>query len=326
MRLNHYSLLIAACLSFPVCCQVLPFSFSAFSEPYQPLTTATAIDEGMLWDDPFWTVPLGFNFDLMGQSFNEIYITAPGCQVLPGLPDAQTVGVIMPYFADIINADFTEYVSPVRYLTEGPPGQQIFKIEWVNAGFWVEGFVHETYNNTTNFQLWLYEGSNDFEVRFGPNSVKEGELVHFEGKPTLLVARNVTWDGENWDGLWTLKGNPASPEVLPIANYGMLNAQNMLNDEPADGQVYRFATGMVSIDEPLDGPSLSIYPTLVDEMIIINRNRSEQTLARVMDMSGRLVDQWTVSGDSGIYPVSGLSSGTYLILIDGHAPVRIVKK
>lgn len=307
--------------------QEFPYTFTAFNETYVPLSEATVIDEGVVWDDPEWVVPIGFDFTYMDETFNQLLFIGSGAQMVPFIQE-QEVALLIPYLSDIMNASFTDFVSPVRYTLEGPAGLRIFKLEWSNVGFYDEGFGFETFNNITNFQLWLYESTNDFEIRFGPNTIKSAEVVHFYGVPGVLLGKNFSLNGESWEALWTLSGNPSSPTVQ-VASLVQddLDPTQLLTGEPADGQVYHFDTGIVSVfEEEQKNLGLIAYPTYVNESINLRSNHEHNVIARVYDVTGRIAQNWVITPGTSVQSTAGLASGSYLIQVDGQEAIRFIKE
>ncbi|MEZ4800124.1 MAG: hypothetical protein R2809_10190 [Flavobacteriales bacterium] len=73
---------------------------------------------------------------------------------------------MVPYLSDVMNASETEVVSEINYQVDGEEGSRIVKVEWKNVGFYDEFAANGTFNNITNFQLWIYETDNSFDFRF----------------------------------------------------------------------------------------------------------------------------------------------------------------
>ncbi|MFM7725329.1 MAG: hypothetical protein ACKO7B_01385, partial [Flavobacteriales bacterium] len=190
--------------------QTFPYGFSVLNDPYTDLLEPISISNADVWDDPFYTASAGFEFTLFETLTNTLGIISPGSQIVnlnEASPD--TVELLAPYFADIMTANDNDPVSPISYQLEGPPGNQVFKLEWKNVGFYGEFQASNSFYNTTNFQLWLYQNSGVIEFRYGPNTIKSGGLIHYFGTgPLVLLGDNVSFDGSGWAGLWALGGDP----------------------------------------------------------------------------------------------------------------------
>jgi hypothetical protein len=88
-------------------------------------------------------------------------------------PNFEADYAILPFEADLIDRGELTGISqsPISYKMEGNAGSRILKIEWKNAGFVGEIGELGTLNDYVNFQVWLFEGSNDVEMHYGPNMV-----------------------------------------------------------------------------------------------------------------------------------------------------------
>lgn len=327
MKTTFLSIILAALVPGLVLSQPFPYTLTSYNEAYVPINESTTIEPGIPWDDPNWIVPIGFTFTYMDETFTEIIISAPGSQVFPMINEQQ-IAVLIPYFADLQNASAVEFVSPVRYVTEGEPGFRIFKLEWSNAGFYFEGAELGTFNNTINFQVWFYESTNDFDIRFGPNSIKNSDVIHFFGQPAVLLGKNVELTGESWEALWSLAGDPSNPEVLLLTSLGEMgpSPDQILSGEPADGQVYHFDTGIVGVEQAqAQEAGLTAWPTVAAESIMMRHTGTEPIAAEVLDLSGRVVASWTVAAASSRYDITALPAGHYVVRTAGFAPVRFIK-
>ena len=58
------------------------------------------------------------------------------------------------------------------------PGRRVLKIEWKNAGIYEEYYDDKVSNDYINFQLWLYEGTNDIGSQRPPWETGAQGLQH----------------------------------------------------------------------------------------------------------------------------------------------------
>ena len=301
--------------------QELPYVFSTFNEPYMDLVNPVSVNNGEIWDDPEYLIPLGFTFDFMGQSMTEIGIIYPGAQLIPVVA-GNLVNVFLPYQSDIIDVGaVTGEVSesPISYLLEGDVGSRILKIEWKNVGFYAEIDALGTANNTTNFQLWLYETTNDIEYRFGNNTIKSPDLVHFVGRPIVGIVKNAILDGSGFDAAWLLDGDPTNPTIFLFLNSGgEPSADDLLDSEPPGGTVYHFDTGIVGVDELPNAHSLQLYPTLADGSLNVIWGGGLPATAEIVDNLGRIISSHTMVNSYDALSVQDVSPGNYFLrLSDG---------
>ena len=144
---------------------------------------------GDFWDDPEFTAPIGFDFEFFGKTHNQIMLIGlGGVLAFEDIYTVDTVDVLIPYLDDLMDLEnFDQNLqSSISYLTEGNPGERIFKLEWKNSGF----YNSNTADNQISFQMWLYETSNDIEFRFGPGSIPNPSIVHEYGGPSIGVMEN----------------------------------------------------------------------------------------------------------------------------------------
>ena len=179
------------------------YLFETLDQPYVPLTEATELspadwDEEAGWDDPEFTVPLGFEFDLAGVAFSELTQYDLGATYFGGTVleyySSAFVFLVGPDtdLADLGNLQNDSLGnSPIRWQTEGEPGEQVFTLEYVNAGMYDEVFsdnAADTYSSL-NFQFRLFEATGVLEVHYGESYLTE---------ETLNFLQQEQWSG--WHG------------------------------------------------------------------------------------------------------------------------------
>jgi hypothetical protein len=124
----------------------------------------------------------------------------------------------------------------------GTAPNRIFIIEYNNIGL-------ELATDTAmflNFQLWLYEDDNSFEIRIGPNNCDSTAWFNGKGPYIGLDTMNT------FNGLY-LSGDPTSPVLV-----GSVDAQ--LSGSPPNGMVYRFVPAPRTGIAEKRNVTFSIYP------------------------------------------------------------------
>lgn len=306
-------------IAFPLSffAQELPYTLSTWNETYQELENPTILtDVGVAWDDPQLFIDLGFNFEMMGESFSSIISVDPGVILFPAIEENE-LNLFCPYNADIISAGYpdTSY-SSISYEVTGPPGNRICKIQWKDVAFYYEVTGFGTWINQTNFQLWLYETTNDFEYRYGENTIKSGDVIHDFGVPLVLVAKNLNFNTGQWETLWMLNGDPANPGVINYYDPDVEpTAEQLLDGEPPAGQVYHFDTGIVGTNEIVPVSAFRIYPAVAENFIIAEFNSPQEAVMKIFDVLGNEVNIRNLSNGVSVIDVSGFAPGTYLICI-----------
>ncbi len=314
--------LTAICLSFLASAQEFPGTFTTFNEPYVELEGGTSATGTDLWDDPELNIPIGFDFTLFGETFSTLEFVGAGGQLMSGI--GSSVQGMLPYASDIINASSTELVSPITYLTEGEPGARIFKIQWPNVSFYYEQDANNTFNNTTNFQMWLYEGTNVVEYRYGPNTIKEPTLVHDFGRPLIAIVRDANLFGISWTSLWTLAGDPTNPTLVSHPSGDFEFSQNeLLNFEPPTGTVYQFGGADVveSTNELNSNNKAVLWPTIATNNIQISNVKGSY---QIYNGVGQLI--YTDKSQDAIETinVSNYAAGHYIVKLEDGQTLKFV--
>lgn len=297
------------------------YAFTNYSSSFTPLEEATSLDGGAIWDDPTWTVPLGFTFYTANDTITTLYVGELGTTVY-GIQDDSLSDIFLPYFDDIANADNDTLVSPVSYVVEGPPGFQICKIEWLNVGFYEDWAANGTYTNTTSFQLWLYENSNVFEYHYGPSNITNPSIVHMFGAPAAAFLENLNQNtGFNWDGFYSVTGNTDAPTITTVTNAEVLAAQGipsyaLLNGEPAEGTVYRFAPTFVNVEEN-SLATFDVFPNPTSGVLNVFNPTQEVVLAQILSADGKIVQVETLHSGRNSIHTENLSSGFYILRVNG---------
>lgn len=302
----------------------LDYYFNSFEATYEEFEDGTDAVIGS-WDDPDMIVPIGFEIDLAGTPTSTLYFLSDflgGTAIAD--PFADTWDMLWVTSADLTDAGYAsdEYLSPVTYKTEGEPGSQIFKMQWQDAGFYPEASNGPAFN-LINFQLWIHESSNTFEVRWGPNTIKETQYV-LEGWFSTGFLADATQDQEFSQGLFLSgQGNMPAP-VLGEDVDALFTAQ--LLSIPSNGTVYQFTTEPVSVaNETLD--DWAVYPTVTNGNILF-KGSNELTTYRVFNLAGKIVEQGNFTTQHQT-DLGRLESGVYLVELasgDERKTSRIIKK
>lgn len=297
------------------------YLFTTYSSAFTPIEEGVSLDGGMTWDDPTWTVPLGFTFYTANDTITTLYVGELGTTVY-GLQDDSLSDVFLPYFDDIANADNDTLVSPVSYVIQGPPGFQICKIEWLNVGFYEDWAADGTFTNTTSFQLWLYENSNIFEYHYGPSNISDPSTVHMFGAPAAAFLENLNQNsGFDWEGFYSVTGNTDAPTITTLSNAEVLAAQGipsyaLLNGEPVEGTVYRFAPTFVNVEEN-SSTTFDVFPNPTSGLLNVFNPTQESLVAQILSADGKVIQIETLTSGRNAIQTNELSSGFYMLRING---------
>jgi hypothetical protein len=218
-------LLSISCLALFSNLQAQDYTFNRSTRAYTALSTANRfpLDSFSMLDTMFKTsFRIAYFERLMGDSVlfdgSLLYMTEAG---LPTTLNDE----ISPMEADIRpRSNGTAYIA---HVTEGNPGNRIFKIEYNNMGFYDD----TTNNDSASYQIWFYE-NGVIEFLYGPSSVRNS-ASWYDGE-TGPAAYLGSWDTIN-ETVIGLSGNPNNPTLYKTwDDYAALNAM------PAPNTVYTF--------------------------------------------------------------------------------------
>ncbi len=259
------------------------YSFSKTTGTYSDLTDAISINNGQLWDDPVGSVPIGFTFKLYDIMLDTIYFGMGLGGLVSSAIDSNFVAdyAIIPFEADLIDRGELSGISqsPISYQLEGSAGNRILKIEWKNAGFVGEIGALGTLNDYVNFQVWLFEGSNDIEMYYGPVMITN-PAINYEGETGAFVGIS----DKDLLNSYLLSGSPDNPELSDtLAN---------LDGTPADGTIYRFSNLTTGNDgDQPEKRQVKVFPNPVQQFATVRISHSMLNHAELLlyDTFGRIV-------------------------------------
>lgn len=299
------------------------FELFVSSSTYAPLVNSTSLNQGMVWDDPDWSLPIGFEFDYLGYNFDSLVFygyDGYGAELLfknitEGSPDCQ----ISAYMMDLIDSEYDnngKAASDVRYTLEGTAGEQIFKLEWSNVAFYNDDIQETNYSMRMNFQIWLFEQDNAIEFHYGPSQNLDNNVIQdYAGIPVTFIRNYVEVPDYAWEGAYILTGDPTAPTWIYAATPGEFDNASYLTDTPVDGTVYRFIPTLVGVAELNVSQEINIYPNPASDKINIPWTSEEKEVVQIFDALGRIV--YTAQLNSGInsIDVSAWESGVYTLHI-----------
>ena len=230
---------------------VFNYNLSVLNEPYADLTGSTSINNGEIWDDPTYVFEIGFDFVLNGNTINYLEFDGLGAFMRSETADPDVDTYIFPFEIDLIDrgALTGASLSPISYTVEGTPGNRIMKLEMRNAGSWPESFILQTQEMYVNFQMWLYEGSNVIEFRYGENFINNPPIFFADGGAYCGLA-DYNFVDDIVINPHFIVGDPAAPQ-LSVSDI-------TLEDVPANGVVYRL-TPIAPIEITVTGQSSTSY-------------------------------------------------------------------
>lgn len=304
------------------------FVFESENIPYENLEDATSLNNGEIWDDPGYAIPLGFMFSFGEDEFDTLFISSDGTGgslSTEALLVGGTFSLLVPVLQDIIDlGDFDGDVSlsNISFKTDGSEGNRILKLEYNNVGF----FEDETGSDFINVQVWLFESDNSIEFRYGPSSILNPNNS-YEGLSGLAVGvlPLINEDGLAIETAFLLENNPAAPDLVVIPAGQEIAQIPALEGDIPSGMVYRFIPQILAVDET-NLNSITVFPNPTSGEIILN-NIQEPVSVSVTNQMGQLISFIDVYENA--INLSALPSGIYFLEIKNKMNTttkKIVKK
>ena len=221
------------------------YTLTTTNATYTDLENPISINNGEAWDEPQFEFPIGFPFEMLEEPVDELQFNGSGSGMGAPTQTPYVFANIAPFEADLMDRGGYEdddiSISPISYVIEGAPGNRIFKLEFKNAGSYFEYQTYNTNDMFINFQMWLYEGSNTIQFRFGPSSIDDPDVFYDgTGGPFVGVLIYDEFDDVLSD-VHLLTGNPSDPYLSSN------EVAEPLNGTPPNGTVYT-----LYLDVPMD--------------------------------------------------------------------------
>ena len=337
--MKAFNLLTLLLCLFTFSLQAQTYNFESDKGVYTNLVGSTSLNNGQVWDDPTLVIPFGFNFLFFDQEINTAVISdfgLGGFLFATNPNDPNVAMILLPYGADIIDRGFTfpdgtgTSESNISYLIDGEPGSRILKVEWNNVGFYGEAQADNESTDFTNFQMWLYQGSNMIEFRYGPNSITQPELCYEDGVGTFLgivggydIYEDTITTAENY----LITGDPSSPTTMQI---GSQEAAPTLTGTIPNGTIYRFSSLSTGINDlPAELNAINLFPNLVVDHFTVQYDASKVEInsIAITNVAGQVVKNINYSNND--ITVSDLSAGVYFVNLNtdlGVVSRKIVKR
>lgn len=263
----YLAMLIVAFLNSTNVVSAQNYTLTTLSSPYADLTGATSLNNGVVWDDPEYTIPLGFSFTAFGVTFDSIGTAfGLGGELVIGDPsDSNLVHGFSPIYDDIMDRayDFANpnegspgSLSDLSYKTEGAVGNRIFKMQWKNVGFYDEIELDSISSDYINFQAWFYENGNIVEFRYGSSQILDPVACYDldTGATVSYYSLDTVNLGEDF---YLVSGSPTAPTLYRVDSSQYFP---VLSGDIPSGTVYRFAPIPDGISTVKPNSELQIYP------------------------------------------------------------------
>ncbi len=312
---KNLTLFAAALLLSVTAMAQFPYTLTTLTgQTYTQLTTGTSFNGNAQWygqENYLVTMPFSFKYgNTSTTNFGLVYESAFA---------TDTQNVISAF--TITNATLidrgvlgSQSLSPLRYSTTGTAPNRIFKFEMFNAGFYDEYAQYQTFKDSVDLQIWLYETSNVLEYHFGPSKVTH-PLDYFSsnGYDNLGFFPTVDINNGPMGYYYYLTGSSTNPTLDSTSDFNN-EPPGGLTTYPANGTVYRFApktSGVGKVAKTLDG--ITVYPTMAHGTVYIQNNSSKETTYQVLAANGALVGSGTLAHGNNAVDINTLAAGMYLV-------------
>lgn len=296
------------------------YSFSTFTANYQNIT-GVSVTNGLMWDEPIDSIPIGFNFKLYNMQNDTISFAGGSYASFNDVVNDPLLTAASPIFEDLCDKAFDPSVnvegdpggiSNISYTTTGTVGSRIFKIEVNNAGFYGENSSAATTSSTVNYQLWLYETTNVIEFRFGNMTLVNQSLNFLNtggficGLVDDLDYNTVTATNSN-----LLNGPHANPTMVGLSP----TATDFISGTPQNGRVYRFTYNTVtSLKNNLNVSKIKVYPNPAKDKLYIDNLSSDLNNATIefYDVVGKQIHSEKLNS---VIDLSSFTKGIYFVKV-----------
>lgn len=297
--MKNTTLILLLLLSLSI--QAQNYTFSNLTGTYSNLTGATTLSNGEIWDDPEYDLVLPFSFTINGN-------TNSNFKVYDSYIVQQTTGTIFQAAASFVN-DLVDRgdggstsLSPISYKIDGAVGSRIAKIEYQNCG----SFNDNSLAMFVNFQIWLYEGTNIIEYRYGSSSVTNTSSFYGGDSGAIIGVTGGDID-DNLSNTHLLTG-PASSPTLSTSNTFV----NVTGTPPAN-TIYRFTPTTLNNSE-ISSSLVTLYPNPFNDHVVIEGLKSNFSYD-IYNVSGKLI-QSNLDATSGTkIDTKSFESGIYILKI-----------
>lgn len=291
------------------------------SAEYAPLEGAQVMDpvlndmEGG-WDDPYFQTMLLMEFPIFGDLCTSLIQDGLG-NFMVAQVDALTVNLLVPGAYDLADIGLVDKaVSEIRWITEGNPGEKIFKLEWWDCGYYEEIIELDSLGPSRyNAQIWLHEATGVIEYRFGIVDIQFDLQL-----PAMPMGLVHSFDGNDAGEFYMLTGDESAPELVEVTFNSVFSAT--LTGSPSLGRIYRFLPNPDQVVESPANQALAIYPNPSSTMIQFNAGPGVKHWM-LYDLVGREVDRGACQGQSTL-DVKALRSGTYFLNVEGFKSARVM--
>ena len=300
------------------------YTFQKDSAAYITMDPAkmNSANKGDVWvEDTTFNIPIGFNFFFLDHQLTEVGINQTNLFMLQRDHYIAAFGNFLmmdrgnPFSAKDDTAADTISYSPINYIVDSSKGanSKILKIQWDNAGYFFDSSMF------LNVQIWLYQGSNNIEIRYGTSHVNLNKSQVYGCGPLVGLAKVDTVKRVDLYEFY-LNGNEHNPDTIGLNQTG----KRCLNNVPNPGIIYRFIyhDRLGIAPEPHGG--FSMFPNPASGNFNINLAENKESTLEITDVTGRIVKTDLINS-STVINISGIQNGVYFVRLSQNGYMYMQK-
>lgn len=281
----------------------------AYAAPWDNHTTGAAVSAN-----------LGFNFEFNSTVFTSCFISPNGFITFGALQPANTNyvpisnGSAYSGAVSALGVDLISNTDPITFTTLGTAPNRVFVVQWKNA-------VRKAETGVFNFQIRLFETSNQIELRYGfcfpDNTTVVPVQVGLRGPNNTFLSnvRNRLQAAPNLNNTWFTKSTPGT------ANNSTMRTSQA--EYPESGLVYRYTVPPVCVTPTGAPSSLVIGGTGVSSNAFTTNSFTPATPASVRYLVLRSTvntpPDATQIPDGTYWGVNNVIAGTYTVISNTNA-------
>lgn len=323
------------------------FIYTKLNAPYVPLTGTTEMYPGEIWEDPSFfdvlnypenQIDLTFDYQYGNFSLDSVTIFEEGSLMFidsvgssfffqgDGFSAMVTPNLLLsPTKLDITDREISGAgnVSKIAYKVEGSAGSKIFKMEYDKVGLYDEDSDSSTTNDYFSFQVWIYEGSNVIEYRYGPNSVTNTEYItnNNVGIYKSGFFADTIFSGISIEGSYNNEDSVYLHDIN-LTDYYYTNPT--YSGLPADGTVYRFAPGNLGLNKNTLQSNFVIFPNPTNQNSNLKISSKELfDNFEICNLTGQVITSGKLENNT--VQISNITQGNYFITLKNEHVIATEK-
>ena len=303
------------------------YSFEVRNSEYQELENSISLNEDMVWDDDEFLIPIDIDFLFFDKPLNQLYTDGT---VFFSEIDEEKSQVLIPFLADLVDRGIVDIASSslqslsnISYKIEDINGVKILKIEINNAGFYSD-IDDGISSDFVNYQLWLYEGSNNIEIHFGPSSIRDLDIAFDEAGLRVIFSEEFDSNVEVFAATMLLSGSSLSPNLHLFDSYIFQDEDNFFLDGiPPNGTIYSFSP-LTTNTYNIVSSSIKVFPNPTSNTVGVDLF-DNQILEHIylINQNGIVVKKNTLSNSMNLID---MTSGIYTLEVQLKSGVKIYKR